>query len=225
MSLASSSTKVLHYIYDPLCGWCYAAEALAEAAVAQAAGAYAVQLHAGGLFARTQLSEAKRAHIRSADAHIGQRTGQSFSDAYLNGLLSDPNTVYDSAQPIRAILASEDLQAGSAPAMLKALQWAHYREGLRVVEEPTLVQVAQTNGLEPAAFSQALAAVDAQKLSEHLQRTHALMQQVGARGYPSFVVQRAAQWQLLPHERFYGNAAGFAQLVSDAFESLGLRPV
>lgn len=218
MSLASSSTKVLHYIYDPLCGWCYAAEALAEAAVARAEGAYAVQLHAGGLFARTQLSEAKRAHIRSADAHIGQLTGQTFGDAYLNGLLSDPTTVYDSAQPIRAILASEALQAGSAAAMLTALQRAHYREGLRIVEEPTLVQVAQTIGLEPAAFSQALAAVDDQELSEHLQHTHALMQQARARGYPSFVLQRGTQWQLLPHERFYGDASGFAQLVAGVFD-------
>ena len=27
--------KVLHYLYDPLCGWCYAAEALAEAVTGQ----------------------------------------------------------------------------------------------------------------------------------------------------------------------------------------------
>lgn len=218
MSTVTRSTKVLHYIYDPLCGWCYAAEALADAAIARDAEGFEVQLHAGGLFARTQLSEAKRDMIRNADARIGAMTGQVFGDAYLNGLLSDPNTVYDSAQPIRAVLAAEELQAGSAPAMLKALQRAHYREGRRIVEEPTLVAVAESIGLEPAAFNAALADVDETELSQHLHSTHALMQQVGARGYPSFVAEVEGQWALLPHDRFYGHAADFADLVSSAFE-------
>ncbi|WP_375381790.1 hypothetical protein [uncultured Sphingomonas sp.] len=37
---------ILHYVYDPLCGWCYAAEPLVRAAVT---ARIPVVLHGGGL--------------------------------------------------------------------------------------------------------------------------------------------------------------------------------
>jgi putative protein-disulfide isomerase len=38
---------VLHYIYDPLCGWCYGAEPLVFAA--SKVDGLALSMHAGGL--------------------------------------------------------------------------------------------------------------------------------------------------------------------------------
>lgn len=205
--------KVLHYIHDPLCGWCYAAEALTEAAAGLAAGQFEIRLHAGGLFHSTRLSDAKRAHIRIADARIGEMTGQVFGQAYLNGLLGDPRTVYDSAQPTRGILAADKVKPGSALPMLKALQRAHYRNGLRIVETPTIVEVAESIGLDAAQFAGAFETVGKKELAGHLERTHELMREVGAHGFPTFVAQAGAHFEVLPHERFYGNADGFAELV------------
>lgn len=37
----------LHYIFDPLCGWCYAAAPLVEAA--EELPGLAIELHAGGM--------------------------------------------------------------------------------------------------------------------------------------------------------------------------------
>jgi putative protein-disulfide isomerase len=203
----------LHYIHDPLCGWCYAAEALTEAVSRHAIGRYGITLHAGGLFARTHLSDATRSHIRIADARIGELTGQVFSDAYLNGLLSDPSTIYDSAMPIRGILAAGEVSPGSDLPMLKALQRAHYRSGLRVVELPTIVSVAESIGLSMTAFTTALEMVTEAELTKHLESTHRLMREVGARGYPTFVAQIGTRFELIPHERFYGDAERFADLV------------
>ena len=31
MRAAQMTTSILHYVYDPLCGWCYAAEPLVKA--------------------------------------------------------------------------------------------------------------------------------------------------------------------------------------------------
>lgn len=215
--------KVLHYIHDPLCGWCYAAESLAEAASSRAGGQFEVRLHAGGLFARTHLGSATRDHIRIADARIGELTGQVFSDAYLNGLLGDPDTVYDSAMPIRGILAAEAVQPGSGLPMLKALQHAHYRGGRRIVETETIVDVARTLGLEAEPFTAAFGKVDGGELERHLAGTHRLMHEVGGRGYPTFVAQLGDRFELLPHDRFYGDAQPFAELVSAVFASPDAR--
>lgn len=209
--------KVLHYVYDPLCGWCYAAEALIEAATGRAAGRFEVRLHAGGLFSRTRLSEAKRSQIRVADARIGEMTGQVFGVAYLKGLLRDPNALYDSIPPIRGILAAEAVQPGSGLPMLKGLQRAHYQDGRRIVESTTIAEVAESVGLDKARFIAAFEAMSQDELAQHLGSTHVLMQKVGAQGYPTFVAQTGGHIELLPHERFYGNAKGFAELVSRVF--------
>ncbi|MGY8527002.1 DsbA family protein [Paracidovorax citrulli] len=215
--------KVLHYIHDPLCGWCYAAESLAEAASGEARGQFVMRLHAGGLFARTHLSSATRNHIRIADARIGELTGQVFSDAYLSGLLGDRDTVYDSAMPIRGILAAEAVQPGSGLAMLKALQHAHYRGGRRIVEMETIVDVAQRLGLEAEPFAAAFKKVGEGELEKHLASTHRLMHEVGGRGYPTFVAQVGNRFEVLPHDPFYGDAQAFAELVSAVYASPDAR--
>lgn len=216
--METKNNTLLHYLYDPLCGWCYAAEALIDAAISGAAGRFEVKLHAGGLFERTQLPDAKRAFIRSADARIGDMTGQIFGEAYLQGLLGDPETIYDSAPPIRGILAAQAVKPGSDAAMLKALQRAHYRAGLRIVETHVIVDVAESIGLNAAEFSKAFDRIDNSVLTKHLQDTHTLMRTVGARGYPTFVAQIGEQFGLLPHDRFYGDASGFGELVASVFD-------
>lgn len=209
--------KTLHYIHDPLCGWCYAAEKLADAASSRAQGHFDVQLHAGGLFPKMRVPEAKRSHIRSADARIREMTGQVFDDAYLNGLLNDPNLVFDSALPIRGVLAAEKIVAGGALTLLKALQRAHYREGLRIVEPATIADIAERIGFERERFIDVFDSITDDELQAHLNSTRDLMHDVGARGFPAFVAQIDGEFQLLPHEHFYSAPDHFADLVSNIF--------
>lgn len=204
----------LHYIYDPLCGWCYAAESLL--ASAQDAP-LTLRLHAGGLFPRaTQLPAAMRQHIRTADGRIGEMSGQVFGEAYLDGLLADPATVYDSRPPIAAILVMESLQAGSGPAMLKAIQHAHYRDGRRVVEPAVLAELAAGLGVTRDAFDAAFEKTRGDATHEHLAETHRFMQDVGAQGFPTFVLQRGDSLTRLRHERCYGDPAAFARALASA---------
>ena len=78
---------VLHYIYDPLCGWCYGAEPLVWAA-AKVDG-LALRMHAGGLWPQpTRLPNQTRRYIAQADARVGQMSGQPYGEPYLNGCCS-----------------------------------------------------------------------------------------------------------------------------------------
>ncbi|HID5224584.1 TPA: hypothetical protein ACXEMW_003182 [Proteus mirabilis] len=47
-----NSTKKLHYIYDPLCGWCYGIAPLIE--VVSHEYPHVLTLHGGGLFTPTR---------------------------------------------------------------------------------------------------------------------------------------------------------------------------
>jgi putative protein-disulfide isomerase len=209
-------TATLHYIYDPLCGWCYGAEPLVTAA-ADVEG-LDIELHAGGLWPQpTSLPNETRRYIQQADARIAAMSGQPFGEAYLSGLLLDPTMILDSSPPIAAILAAQSIDADKALPMLRAIQRAHYVEGRRVVEHDVLCDIAVECGLDRAAFDAALRAAPA---DNHIEDTRRLMANVGSGGFPTFVLRREDRLFGVPHQRYASDAAGFRSWLT---HELGVR--
>jgi putative protein-disulfide isomerase len=195
----------LHYIYDPLCGWCYGAEALVSAA--STSPSVGLELHAGALWPEpTRLPESTRLYIRQADQRIAAMSGQRFGADYHDGLLLDPTMVLESRPPTAAVLAAQSLDPTKALPMLRAIQHAHYEQGRRVVEHDVLCDIAVEIGLDRAEFEAALERVS---LEEHLSATHRLMSQVGAQGFPTFVLQVGDDLHPVPHGRFASQPAQF----------------
>ncbi len=173
-------SATLHYIYDPLCGWCYGAEPLVWSAAK--ASDVELELHGGALWPEpTQLPEATRLYIRQADQRIAQMSGQRFGPEYHNGLLLDPTMVLESRPPTAAVLAAQSLERAKTLPMLRGVQHAHYEQGRRVVEPEVLADIAVEVGLDRAKFATALARV---AVDEHIDETHRLMSRVGAQRFP-----------------------------------------
>lgn len=192
----------LHYIYDPLCGWCYGAAPLVKAA----RELLPVQLHAGGMMAgaaRRPVTADLRAFVMPHDRHIAKVTGQPFGAAYADGLLSDTSAVLDSGPPIAAVLAADAL-AGRGPDMLARLQTAHYVEGRRIADDDVLVQLATELGLEPVGFWQSLRALEGDGLNAHLTETRGLMRRLHAQGFPTFVIDRDGVCEVIDLGPFLG---------------------
>ena len=201
---------ILHYVYDPLCGWCYAVGPLMKAA---ADAGVPIVLHGGGLWdPAVHASEAKRRSMRETDARIGRLTGQPFGESYLRGLLVDPASIWWSRPTVAAVLAAESLEAGSGLAMIAAVQHAHYVEGRPVVEDAVLAEAAGAIGLDPSRFNEALRAAP---VDAHIQATRMTMRSHGLQGFPSFLVERDGQVTRLPHEGCYGQPAAFVAMIRD----------
>jgi putative protein-disulfide isomerase len=201
------TTATLHYIYDPLCGWCYGAEPLAWAAAALPS--IEMRLHAGELWQEpTRLPEHTRRYIRQADERISRMSGQPFGSAYHDGLFADPTMVLHSRPTIAAVLAAESLEAKAGLKMLKAIQHAHYEHGRRVIEREVLCDLAAGIGLDRAAFE---AALDTAPVDAHITASRRLMNRVGAHGFPTFALQIGDQWFAVPHQQFASNPAEFAR--------------
>ena len=197
----------LHYLYDPLCGWCYGAEPLAKAA--EGVIGLDLKLHAGALWPEpTQLPEHMRRYIQQADARIAQMSGQPFGDAYLNHLLLDPALVLESRPVVAAVLAAQQLDPTKALPMLRGIQHAHYEQGRHVVQEATLVDIAKSVGLDAAAFLSALHSVP---VDRHIAEAREFMNNIGAQGFPTFVLQIGDDWFGVPHGRFASAPAQFAE--------------
>lgn len=209
---------MLHYIFDPYCGWCYAISPLIAAA--RAAGV-PVQLHGGGMLsgsARIKVSPGLRDYVLSHDQRIATLTGLPFGEAYREGLLKDPSVTFDSTPPIAALLAVDALQ-GDSVAYLAALQAAHYVRGESIAALSTLTALAVSAGLTAAAFERAHAEAMLGPVAQHVAESRAYLQAVGGQGFPCLVLAKSDVAQRVDPMPWLGNPGGFvaalAELVPD----------
>ena len=220
--------STLHYLYDPLCGWCYGAAPLVKAACQ----VVTVQAHGGGMMTgvnRQQITPQLRAYVKQHDARIAQLTGQAFGPAYADGLLHASGVVLDSEPPTAAILAAETI-AGRGLDMLAKLQIAHYVEGRRIAEPATLSEVAAELGFDVHTFATAFAQHSGAAVQRHIEETRHLMAEIGARGFPSFVLETDGVLQGIDIGSYLGQPQVFqdwlrSQVRLPASDSAGDAPV
>jgi len=209
----------LHYIYDPLCGWCYGAKPLVQAAQA----VLPVIAHGGGMMTgtnRQQVSPQLRNYVMPHDRRIAEYSGQPFGEAYFDGLLRDHGAVFDSAPPTAAVLAAEQL-GGHGLELLGRLQTAHYVEGRRIADEVVLLELAQSIGLPAQAFLAAFRAADVQR---HIKASRALLAQVGGQGFPTLALERDGQFTLIDIGPWLGKPEAFAHWLKRAVPEQASAP-
>ena len=209
----------LHYIYDPLCGWCYGAKPLVQAART----VLPVIAHGGGMMTganRQQVSPQLRNYVMPHDRRIAEHCGQPFGEAYFEGLLRDHSAVFDSAPPTAAILAADQL-GGHGLELLERLQTAHYVEGRRIADEAVLLELAQTIGLPAQAFLAALSTVDVQG---HIKASRTLLAQLGGQGFPTLALEQDGQFTLIDIGPWFGKPEAFAQWLSQALPEQASAP-
>ena len=206
-------TATLHYIYDPLCGWCYAAAPLIAAA--RTIDGLSVQAHAGGMWTGANVrrfTPELRAMIVPGDQRIAQLTGQPIGEAYLNGLTHDESARLDSEPPTRAILAAEQL-AQRGLDMHRALQTAHWVQGRHISREDVLVEVAGEIGLDAVEFRKTYQSTP---IDAHIHATRKLMSQWHVQGFPSLVLEQNGVFKRVDHSSFYGHVEAFKSQLEDA---------
>jgi len=205
---------ILHYIYDPLCGWCYGAKPLVQAAQ----HVLPVIAHAGGMMTganRQSVSPQLRNYVMPHDRRIAEYTGQPFGEAYFEGLLRDHTAVFDSAPPTAAVMAAESID-GRGLELLGRLQTAHYVEGRRIADEAVLVECAVELGYEAEVFLKTLQATDT---DQHIKSSRALLAKLGGQGFPTFALEQDGQFTLIDIGPWLGKPQAFAQWLSESIPS------
>jgi putative protein-disulfide isomerase len=202
---------ILHYIYDPLCGWCYGAKPLVQAAQQ----VLPVVVHAGGMMSganRQRVSPQLRDYVMPHDRRIAEYTGQPFGEAYFEGLLRDHSAVFDSTPPIAAVMAAESID-GRGLQMLGRLQTAHYVEGRRIADESVLFELARELGYSEDTFAAAFKSVDT---TAHVKASRELLAQLGGQGFPTLALERDGQFTLIDISPWLGNPQAFADWLGQA---------
>ncbi|MGP6417543.1 DsbA family protein [Pseudomonas putida] len=202
---------ILHYIYDPLCGWCYGAKPLVQAAQQ----VLPVIAHAGGMMSganRQRVSPQLRDYVMPHDRRIAEYTGQPFGEAYFEGLLRDHSAVFDSTPPIAAVMAAEAID-GRGLQMLGRLQTAHYVEGRRIADESILFELASDLGYAENTFAAAFKTVDT---TAHVKSSRRLLAQLGGQGFPTLALEQDGQFTLIDISPWLGKPQAFADWLEQA---------
>ncbi|HHQ4732318.1 MULTISPECIES: DsbA family protein [Aeromonas] len=197
----SEQQTTLHYVYDPLCGWCYGAAPLLQAAATMAG--LKIELHAGGLWMgsrRQPMGEALRDYVRPHDQRIEALTGQHFGERYFNELLLREGCLLDSEPPIRAVLAVTAL-GGDGLVMLHRIQQSHYRDGIWIGEPAFLATLAAEQGIAAEVFQQAYLQAP---LLQHLADSQGWMKRLGGQGYPTLGIARGGKLERIEVNQYLG---------------------
>jgi putative protein-disulfide isomerase len=207
----------LHYLFDPLCGWCYAASPLLARLSERFGDRLELVFHPGLLFAQPhEIDRAYREHIIGADQRIAALTGVEFGAPYIERVRTAPVLRYHSELPAAAVVAVMSLQPALGLPMLEAIQRSHYVHGADVGDAATLSALAQSLGLAPQAFEPALERSRRSLLPGLAEAARRLSQAVGGNGFPTLVLERDGQYQKLDH----GSAYGKPELLADRVELL-----
>lgn len=209
----TQSTKILHYVYDPLCGWCYGIAPLIE--VVSNIFPDAIRLHGGGLFTPARAvtgGQSWKEHVTPIDEHISQLSGQVFSHAYRDAL-GNTEMVLNSLLPISAILVAQ-IMGKRDVYLLKALQEAYYLDGLNISDKNTLLFIVKKLGFDVEQFAFLLSEINEAQTQQHLSQTQQLMSQVNGRGFPTLFIEDAQGYHLIPVEKYLGDTKRWQQFIT-----------
>jgi len=213
------SIAILHYIYDPFCGWCYgAAPMITQASTIPGLD---IQAHGVGMLSGNkskQMSGEWRDFVRPHEARITAYSKQTFADAYVQGVLEHEDVRLDSSPPIAAMLAAQKL-TGRGVEMLKRLQIAYYQEGRGIAEHAVIFEIANELGFEAGAFKETFDSVLEGSLQPHLDHSNEMLEALHARGFPAFALEIDGQLESLPMGHYLNRPALFKSDIESRLNS------
>lgn len=224
MHVSKARALEFHYLFDPLCGWCYAsAPALAAIATAYPG---ALRMMPSGLFAdhNARSVSSMADHAWRNDMRISNLTGQRFTEAYRDKVLLNPDGLFDSGPATRALVALGELSATLEPKFLHQIQLTRYVEA-RDTSLPNevaavAIAVAQEANISLSSDAFALRLSEDKELaartSARIAETRNLMGRLSSGGVPQLLVSLDGNAEVIHGAPLYSDGGEVLRLISEA---------
>lgn len=210
--------KILHYVFDPLCGWCYGASATVQAL--NSTPGLQLRLLPSGVFSgegARMMDPDFAAYAWSNDQRIERLTGQRFTEQYRSEVLARHPQMFDSGPATVALTSAALTVPERELEVLKAIQHARYVNGQDITKVATLIDVLRDLDLDQAAEclahpTEGLLATNRARVAQ----AQTLMRQLNARGVPTFILETQGQRQLLHSSTVFSNPQAFIEQLAEA---------
>jgi putative protein-disulfide isomerase len=217
-------TAPIVYLFDPFCGWCYAA-APQIARLREAVGRETVYGLPVGLFVtdgQTPMTPEFRDYAWSNDQRIAEMTGQPFSQAYYTGVLSNFAVPFDSGPPTKAIAVAETWRPQSGLDLLARLQKARFVEGCTLFDPDEILALVEELGFDRAEFAQRFSGPEGTAALERtLDRGQIMMQRLGLRGVPALALGHGDHYHPIQGDALIDPHSGLVEKLAAQFGAGG----
>jgi len=184
--------KILWYIADPMCSWCWGFAPIVKAIRLNYSEHLKIKPVMGGLRPGTKLAMAseQRAEILSHWKAVYRRTGQPFS---FEGAMPE-GFIYDTEPSCRGVVAMALINPELAFSLLESIEFSFYVEQKDVTNPKILAQLAGKIGVDMDSFLQVFESDEAKnKVSIHFNK----VRRWGVNSFPTVVVQNATGYSIL----------------------------
>lgn len=186
------SEKILWYIADPMCSWCWGFAPVIEAIRHEYGGRLKAELLLGGLRPGTKdpMTSTQREEILHHWRTVQRATGQPFC---FEGAMPE-GFIYDTEPASRGVVAVSSINPKVTFPFFKAVQSAFYVGQLDVTNAAVLMQLAANVRLNAQRFLDVFESDTAKKQTlDHFNKAR----QWGVHGFPTLVMQNAAGYSPL----------------------------
>lgn len=190
--MSAMNEKILWYVADPMCSWCWGFTPVMERIRNEYGGRLKVELLLGGLRPGTKepMPSARREEILHHWHTVHRVTGQSFK---FEGAMPE-GFVYDTEPASRGVVAVSLINPEAVFPFFQAVQSAFYVEQQNVANPIVLAQLASRAGLDAQQFLRTFESDAAKRQTlAHFQKAR----QWGVHGFPTVIGQNGADRSLL----------------------------
>ena len=199
--------KTLHYLFDPLCGWCYGATPAVSELLATPG--VVVNLLPTGLFSgegARAMDDAFANFAWSNDQRIERLTGQRFTERYRHRVLGDRQQLFDSGPATVALTAVSltdparelDSPQGHPACTLRGWQRRDVVGNAGQSSEGARSRTGRCEGC-------ATRCRPARRQRARIDQAKALMREFSARGVPTLIAEAGAKRWILDPAAAYSN--------------------
>ncbi|ORU94204.1 MAG: thioredoxin [Cycloclasticus sp. symbiont of Poecilosclerida sp. N] len=188
--------RVLYYVYDPMCSWCWAFNKTWSAVQAQLPSDIELRYILGGLAPDTDepMPMGLQKTISAVWRTIQQRVpGTQFNHAFWTEC-SPRRSTYPAS---RAIIAAKKMDSSVEKKMLLAIQHAYYLKAKNPSNADVLIECAEGIGLDTVEFKELLNKPSTQ---QQLLADIRFARKLGVNSFPSLVLETLGGLRVLDYE-------------------------
>jgi putative protein-disulfide isomerase len=212
----------LLYLYDPLCGWCYATTPVIQQIQQAFMGRLQVSILSGGMMIGEQVGPIGEdwSAIRLAARQVEQATGVAFGEAFWQ-VGEEGKRVQDSEPPSRALSVFRQLApTQQALDFAHALQLAWFQEGQNMNALATYEALAGRFGMDVAEFRRRY---QDPQTAQAVRQEFAAISRMGIQGFPTILLRVGQQGYVVArgYQPYAVLAEGIEQALQQAAEEAG----
>lgn len=192
--------KVLYYVYDPMCSWCWAFRSVWQQVQQQLPSNIEVRHLLGGLAEDNDqpMPEELKRRISMGWYRIQKQVENvNFNHDFWTNCIPRRSTY----PACRAIIAAREMDKKSEQPMLQAIQTAYYLAAKNPSDNEVLIECAESIGLDKTKFSELLMG---KAIHHELLAEIKYARGLGVSSFPSLVLEKAGVTEILEYD--YNNA-------------------